>query len=477
MGNKIAFWVNGEQVFAAEPDPRLTLLDFLRDALRLRGSKNGCGTGHCGACTVIIDGEARRACQVRTARMEGRRVETIENLARDGELHPIQTAFVKTGAIQCGFCTPGMIMSAKALLDRNSDPSIEDIRKAFAHNLCRCTGYVKIVEAVKLAAREMHHGSAAIAASTLSPGPAGIGRSIPDYDYRAKVRGEPIFAADLEREGMVFGKVLWSKFPHARIRHIDTGKARGLSGVRAVLTHEDIPGDKCFGRIKADNPILCSDRVRFLGDAIALVFADTVGKAKQAAELIDVDYEELPVVSSPAEALADGAPRLHEEGNVCKKMCHEIGNVDEARKGSSVVVSGHFETGAVDPGYLEPDAGIALFENGVLTIYFPTQSPFHTRQQVAGSLNLPRRVGPGGRDAARRRPRGKDGLGVRVPSRPRRLHAGGTGKDRPRQGRDAAGGHQETSLPDGLRGRRRQRRQAALRESEPYCRRGPLHLA
>jgi aerobic-type carbon monoxide dehydrogenase small subunit (CoxS/CutS family) len=142
------FFVNGKQVTAL-PDREATLLDFLRDTLRLMGTKNGCGTGHCGACTVILDGEARRACQVRLVKMDGRRIETIEGLASEGRLHPIQSAFIETGAIQCGFCTPGMILSATNLLQKNPKPSEEEIRTALSGNLCRCTGYQKIVEAIQ----------------------------------------------------------------------------------------------------------------------------------------------------------------------------------------------------------------------------------------------------------------------------------------------------------------------------------------
>ena len=155
MGGTVTFWVNGKRVMA-DPDPALNLLDFLRNTLHLMGTKNGCGTGHCGACTVIIDGKARRACQVRLAKMDGKRIETIEGLAQEGRLHPIQSAFIKTGAIQCGFCTPGMIMAAKALFDRNPGPGcVQEIQEALEQNLCRCTGYVKIIDAVKLAAEEM----------------------------------------------------------------------------------------------------------------------------------------------------------------------------------------------------------------------------------------------------------------------------------------------------------------------------------
>jgi len=387
MGAAMRFFVNGKQV-TTDPDREAALLDFLRDTLHLMGTKNGCGTGHCGACTVIIDGKARRACQVRLVKMDGRKIETIEGLASEGQLHPIQSAFVKTGAIQCGFCTPGMIMATKALLDQNPNPNVEEVQKALEHNLCRCTGYVKIIDAVKLAAEELRINKAPVSQEPVTIH-AGIGQSIPDYDSLAKVLGEPIFAADLLKEKMVFGKVLWSRFPHARIKKIDGKRAKEIPGVRAVLTSEDIPGSKYFGRIKADNPILCSDRVRFLGDAVALVFAENMDVARRAADLIDVEYEELPGVFSVTDALAEGAPALHKDGNLCKQIVHEIGDIEEARKKCSHVVSGHFETVAVDPGYLEPDAGVALFEDGILTVYLPTQGPFHVRQQVAESLNLP----------------------------------------------------------------------------------------
>lgn len=387
MANGISFRVNGKEVSAAV-DGQSSLLDFLRDSLHLMGTKNGCATGHCGACTVIIDGEARRACQVRVAKMNGRNVETIEGLAPAGQLHPIQSAFIKTGAIQCGFCTPGIIMATKALLDRTPDPAAEDIRRALKYNLCRCTGYVKIIDAVKLAAEELRSGNPSVSDGT--DGLSGsIGESIPDYDSIAKVRGEPIFAADLTREKMLFGKVLWSRYPHARVKKIDGTRAKEIPGVRAILTADDIPGNKCFGRVRADNPILCSDRVRFLGDAVALVVAESMVAAEQAALAIEVDYEELPVLSTMSESLKEGAPHLHEGGNICKEISHEIGDVEQGRKKSVHIVSGHFETVAVDPGYLEPEAGLAFFEEGILTIHLPNQGPFHARQQVADSLNLP----------------------------------------------------------------------------------------
>jgi aerobic carbon-monoxide dehydrogenase small subunit len=152
MKTIIQLIVNGESVEAAV-EPNRTLLQFLREDLGLTGTKHGCGLGDCGACTVIMDGKPVNSCLVLAVQAKGREVLTIEGLAENGVLHPIQQAFVDKGAIQCGFCTPGMILSAKALLDENPKADEKEIRTAISGNLCRCTGYQKIVEAVQEAAK------------------------------------------------------------------------------------------------------------------------------------------------------------------------------------------------------------------------------------------------------------------------------------------------------------------------------------
>lgn len=387
MSREINFWVNGERV-TAQVDGKMNLLGYLRDALHLTGPKNGCGTGHCGACTVIIDGQSRKACQVSLSRVEGKKVETIEGLAPKDKLHPIQAAFIKAGAVQCGFCTPGMIIATKALLDRNPNPSISEIKSALKTNLCRCTGYVKIIDAVNLAVKKIEGGNTFIPVDRLIAS-AQIGQSVPDYDGVQKVRGELLYAGDLVREKMSFGKVLWSRYPHGRMKHIDYEKAQRLEGVKGVFTSKDIPGLKLFGRVKSDQPILCSEEVRFLGDAIAIVFAERADVAKEAVELIQVDYEELPGLFSLEEVFQDGPPDPGDDRKICKHFLHEVGDVEKAKQESALIVRGHFETPAVDPAYLEPDAGLAVLEKGVLTVYLPTQSPFEVHQQIAKSFNLP----------------------------------------------------------------------------------------
>ena len=151
---RLKFFVNGEAV-SLETDPQRRLLDILREDLGLTGTKEGCSEGECGACTVLLDNEAVHSCLTLAAQLQGRHVETIEGLEKSGELDVLQRCFAEEIAVQCGFCTPGMIMSAKALLLKNPSPTPEEIRTALSGNLCRCSGYVQIVNAVSRAAREL----------------------------------------------------------------------------------------------------------------------------------------------------------------------------------------------------------------------------------------------------------------------------------------------------------------------------------
>ncbi len=381
---QVHFILNGSPV-TAEIHEKETLLQYLRGTACLNGAKNGCGTGGCGACTVLVNGEPVRSCVTPLRQMEDKTVLTIEGLTPKEGLHPIQEAFVRTGAIQCGFCTPGMIMAVKALLDKHPDPTDADIDQGLSHNVCRCTGYVKIIDAVRLAAKLLSG-----AALPLSPAGSGLGHSVPDIDGVQKATGTLPFACDLELPGMVYGKVLWAAHPHAKILNINTASAECAPGVLRVLTARDVPGRNGFGSLKPDQPVLCADTVRFLGDAVALVVASSEDEAAAAAKLVEVSYEPLPVVSDMAEALAENAPLLHPDGNVCKHLVHEVGDLEGAKKQAFVHVSGHFETPAVEHAYLEPEAGVATFdEDGMLTLYAPTQFPFETKRQLVEVLGLP----------------------------------------------------------------------------------------
>lgn len=384
--DKVVFWVNGEQV-STRPNQGKKLLDFLRYDLKLTGVKRGCGTGHCGSCTVIVDGIAIKSCIIPMEKVQGKKVETIEGLTSNGVLHPIQQAFLDAGAVQCGFCTPGMIMATKALLDKNKFPSENEIKEALKHNICRCTGYVKIIEAVKLAVRYLREG--VINASKDCEISGKIGRAFPDYDGVQKVQGSLKYADDLIRDKMLFGKIVWSKYPHAQVLDVQIEAALQFPGVYAVLTAKDIPGLEYHGLIKQDQPVLCRERVRFTGDPIAVVFAESKEQADEAAKLVEVKYLPLPGIFSPAEAILDGAPQIHPEGNICKNILYEVGDIEEAKKESYILVQGHFKTPAVEHAYLEPESGMAFWEGGLLNIFVPTQFPFEVRHQVAQVLALP----------------------------------------------------------------------------------------
>ncbi|MBI4317981.1 MAG: molybdopterin-dependent oxidoreductase [Chloroflexi bacterium] len=380
-------YVNGKLTVAHAP-PELSLLRFLRDHLRLTGTKNGCSEGHCGTCTVLVDGQPTRSCLLKLAQAKGKRVETIEGIAQDGQLHPLQRALIDVGAIQCGFCIPGMVISGKALLDRNLQPSTQEIREALRLNLCRCGGYLKIIEAVQSAARVLI-GKAGPEAPTRYVGKL-VGVSAPDKEGELKATGELEFADDIYADGMLFGKVLLARHPHAEILALDTSQAERMPGVATVLTAGDVPGRETFGALVPDQPVLANTRVRFLGDVVAAVFAESLAEAEQARDAVDVEYRTLPVVSSPEEALRADAPRLSQQGNVCAHVhLAAVGDVEKGFAQADVVVEGDYTTPFVEHGYLEPEAAVAIpSPDGRVTIHCPTQGPFVSRIGIATFLNV-----------------------------------------------------------------------------------------
>ncbi len=408
----IEFTVNRKPV-SVEVEAGATLLTVLRDKLGLMGAKNGCGQGHCGACTVVIDGEARRSCVVKAARVAGSEVTTIEGLAGEGgRLHPVQLAFIEAGAIQCGFCTPGMVMSVVALLSRRPDPTEADVKKALRHNLCRCTGYASILRAVRLAAAWMRGetadggatgamaaaaGGGVTGAGTAPPGPGRvIGQPAPRTGAVARVKGDPIFAADLFFPDMVHGKLVLSEHPHAEVLAVDSSAALASPGVLAVLTAADVPGRNAFGLLVPHQPVLAGDRVRHLGDPVAVVLAETERQAEAAAAAVKVAYRPLPAVFTPEAALADGAPRLHEEDgagqqpNVMHRVEVRKGDGADAFRRADVIVEDVYTTPMVEHAYLEPEAAVAVPEpGGGVTVWTGSQGSHAFRQMIAASLALP----------------------------------------------------------------------------------------
>jgi CO/xanthine dehydrogenase Mo-binding subunit len=336
-----------------------------------------------------MDGEAVRSCGVRLKQLEGKNITTIEGLAEKGELHPLQAAFAECSAVQCGFCTPGQIMAARALLVNNPRPAEEDIMRALSGNLCRCGTYPRILKAVTRAAAQLR-------GETLWPfipeeisSADIIGGSVRRVDIIEKVRGETEFVADLHFENMLHGKVLWSEYPHAEITFIDTEKTERMPGVRFVLTSRDIPGVNLFGVLTQDQPVLAEKKVRFIGEPVAVVFAEDAAAAAAAVKTIKVGYKELPGLFSVEAALAVGAPKLHEQGNIIKETKIERGKVDSAFEQADVVFEENFSTSPIEHAYMETECAVAVpGEDGGVTVYTGNQSPFDDRVQLASVLGV-----------------------------------------------------------------------------------------
>ncbi len=436
---KITLIINGEEK-TLDAERTDSLLDVLRRASYF-SVKYGCGTGDCGSCTVLLDGEPVCSCQVRASEAEGCSVETVEGLGSHvGELHPIQQAFIETGAIQCGYCTPANILAAKALLDRNPDPSEAEIREAISGVLCRCTGYVKIVQAIQRAAAVLR-GEAVDPfmpiEETLGPGesPADLlGRyyrvaddgsplpplviSPPDMEPlnavgqpQAKVdgvklaTGQPVFTDDVKLPDMLYGALLTSPHAHARIKKIDASRARALEGVYAVLTHKDVArvkyatGGQSYPQPPPYDQVSLDDKVRHVGDRVAIVAAESPAIARRALRMIDVEYEVLPHVLDPVEAMADGAPVVHDEPdtegiydpqrNIVHHIEAQVGEAEEAWARADHIFEGTYRTGQQQQAHIEPHVCITYWdEDGRLVVRSSTQVPFHVRRMLAPLVGL-----------------------------------------------------------------------------------------
>lgn len=384
--------VNGEEHFIAVKDGE-TLLDVLRNKLRLTGSKKGCNLGVCGACTVLVDGEPKNSCLLLAAACQGAEITTIEGVAQRGKLHPLQRAFINHGAIQCGFCTPGMILSALALINRNPDPEDEEIKDALSGNLCRCTGYTSIIEAVKnwkkyLTIEEPPPQSYDLETFKI------VGKSLPRVDAADKVTGRAKFSADYYFENMLYGKILYSPIPHGRIKKIDTSKAESLPGVKLVLTGKDVP-DITYGvnPPRYDEHVLTKERVRYVGDEVAAVIAVDEDTAVKAIDLVEVEYEELPAVFNPMDAIKEGAPQLHDryKNNINTHVDHHFGDIEKGFAKADYIREEEFVGNHVYQNPIEPHASIAYWESdgSRLILYSSTQIPHYLHYWVARVLDIP----------------------------------------------------------------------------------------
>jgi len=404
--------VNGSNVALNIPESRY-LAEVLRYDLGLTGTKIGCNEAECGICTVLVNGVPVDSCIYPAFKAQDATIETIEGVSKNGTLHPLQQAFLDHGAVQCGICTPGLIMTAKALLDEKAaagEPVTErDIKIALKDTYCRCTGYQSVINAILQAAG---HEVQPYLPKVKTPGES-VGRALPNPDSLAKITGRAKYTDDYRFPGMIYARTKRAGVPHARILSIEVSAAEKLPGVHAVLTHKDVPGLNQHGLVTVDWPVLCGTKVRYVGDAVAIVAADTPEIAAAALDLIRVEYEELPVIADPLEARKPGAPVLHEkrpDGNTLKHIKVRKGNVAEGFARADVIVERTYRTPMTEQLFLEPECAIGVpkgyapsrfggstdpravrgekHHHNKTTIYVGSQIPYLDRSQTAAALGV-----------------------------------------------------------------------------------------
>lgn len=378
--------VNGV-IHEVEQDKKL--MRFLRDDLRLTSVKDGCSEGACGTCTIIIDGKATRSCIPMVSKMADKEIITVEGLTeREKEVYSY--AFAKAGAVQCGFCIPGMVMSGKALIDVNPDPTRLEVINAIKNNICRCTGYKKIVDGVLLAAKIFRENLPV----NEEVGEVTVGQAMLRVDAREKVLGTGEYPDDLYLDGMIYGSAVRAEYPRARVLAVHTDEAKALPGVIGIFTAEDIPGSVKVGHLKQDwdTMIPVGKTTHYIGDAICLVAAETPEILEEAKKLVRVEYEQLEGVFDPYEAMKEDAPLVH-EGSETNILAHEHlvrGNADEVIARSKYKVTRHYETPWTEHAFLEPETAVAMpFDGDGVFIYSTDQGTYDTQHECMAMLGLP----------------------------------------------------------------------------------------
>ncbi len=385
MCAKVKLKINGVEIEAEESRK---LMDILRNDCKLKSVKDGCSEGVCGTCTVLIDGKPVKACVQPAKKFEERDILTVEGLS-DREKEVYTYAFNEAGAVQCGFCIPGMVLCAKSLLDINPKPDRAQIAYAIRNNICRCTGYKKIMDAIELAAVMLRED---IKVPELRQDGISVGQFLQRVDGRKKILGMAQFCDDIDLPGMIFASAVRSEYPRARVLKIDTSEAEKLPGVVCVLTYKDVPekGSNKVGHLKQDwNTFIREGGItHYLGDTIAIVAAENNETLEQAKKLVKVEYEVLKPVTCPAEALKEGAVLVHKDGNILSHEHLVRGNADEVIEASKYKVTNHYELPWTEHAFLEPECSVAMpLEDGVL-VFSSDQSVYDTRREISLLLGL-----------------------------------------------------------------------------------------
>jgi len=383
------FTLNGQRAIY-DGSPELSVLTYLREVAGITSPKDGCsGEGICGCCTILVEGASRLSCRLKMKDIAGKRLTTLEGLA-NSEREAFADAFVLKGGVQCGFCTPGIVMKAKALLDKNPSPTRQEITDGLTGNLCRCTGYKKVVDSIACAAEAIREGKPV----AMPVGTGRIGSRHGKYAGREAVLGERVFVADMKAPGMRFGALKFSDHPRAKVRRIDVSEALQVPGVERILTAADIPGARIVGMIFKDWPVMIAEgeETRYIGDVLAAVAATSEAAAREAVSCIRVDYEVLPPVTDLFEALKPGSPQLTEKGNVLSVSEVTVGNADAALEASAHVTRGRFETQRIEHAFLEMEATFAVpwqkdGEKGV-KVFDCGQGVYEDRVQLAAMLGI-----------------------------------------------------------------------------------------
>ncbi len=378
------FLVNATMV---QTEEKLNLLEYLRDHLGITSVKDGCSEGACGACTILVDGRKMQACLLTTEKAEGKEILTVEGLsAREKEVY--EYAFSKAGAVQCGYCIPGMILSAKALLDHNQTPVKREIQQAIKGNICRCTGYKKIIEAILLAAKCFRQEEQPV----LWEAVGGVGERSIRPDAKDKILGTGKFAGDLKVPGMVYGSALRAAYPRALVKAIHIEKALQHPETVKIVLAQDVPGERYIGHLTYDWPALIAvgEETRYYGDAIALIAARSRKALQEIKDLIEVEYEErIPVFDAKA-AMELEEYKIHETGNVYRVEKIQRGDVENALKESAYVVTNTYQTPAQEHAFLEPESALAVPEGERLLVYTGGQSVYDEYREIQRLLGIPK---------------------------------------------------------------------------------------